>query len=202
MILFRPVGLEELGLIHDLNFQGFPPRLPEQPIFYPVLNSDYAEQIARDWNTKSNSFAGYVTRFSVEDRYVSKFDRHIVGSSKHEELWVPAEELDNFNKHIESVISVDSAFFGDGFVGFIPDKFGLVGKTALEQLQSLSVTLDYSSFDFCMEIFANAKAIFLNYHFWEKVDPSAVNLSSDEKDKLLKAIRDAWEMRKSEISLI
>ena len=40
--LFRPVGLEEMNLIRELGFQAFPPRLPEQPIFYPVLSADYA----------------------------------------------------------------------------------------------------------------------------------------------------------------
>lgn len=44
--LYRPVGLFELRLIQASDFTGFPPRLPEQPIFYPVLNRDYAEQIA------------------------------------------------------------------------------------------------------------------------------------------------------------
>lgn len=36
MFLYRPVGLEELKLIAASNFRAFPPRLPEQPIFYPV----------------------------------------------------------------------------------------------------------------------------------------------------------------------
>src|SRR5215510_6595314 len=59
--LFRPVGLNELSLIWDSGMREFPPRLPHQPIFYPVANRDYATQIARDWNTKDSSFAGYVT---------------------------------------------------------------------------------------------------------------------------------------------
>ena len=42
MYLYRPVGLNELALIYDSNMLKFPPRLPEQPIFYPVLNQDYA----------------------------------------------------------------------------------------------------------------------------------------------------------------
>ncbi|MCW5960282.1 MAG: hypothetical protein KIS76_08975 [Pyrinomonadaceae bacterium] len=46
--LFRPVGKNELALIEESDFTAFPPRLPEQPIFYPVLNENYAIQIARD----------------------------------------------------------------------------------------------------------------------------------------------------------
>ena len=53
-ILFRPVGQEELELIRQSEFKAFPPRLPEQPIFYPVLSEAYATQIARDWNAKRN----------------------------------------------------------------------------------------------------------------------------------------------------
>lgn len=52
MILYRPVGIKELELIALSDWAAFPPRLPHQPIFYPVLNFQYAAQIARDWNTK------------------------------------------------------------------------------------------------------------------------------------------------------
>jgi hypothetical protein len=56
--LFRPVGLKELDLIRQSDYRAFPPRLPSQPIFYPVLTEEYAVQIARDWNAKDPS-AGY-----------------------------------------------------------------------------------------------------------------------------------------------
>lgn len=65
-VLFRPVGQKELELIRQSAFTEFPTRLPEQPIFYPVLSEEYATQIARDWNAKRNdSKVGYVTRFYV-----------------------------------------------------------------------------------------------------------------------------------------
>ena len=87
----------------------FPPRLPEQPIFYPVLNQAYARQIARDWNVKESG-SGFVTRFEVDADYVSKFPTKIVGGSNHAELWVPAEELDTFNAHIVGPIEVIESF--------------------------------------------------------------------------------------------
>jgi len=37
----------------------------------------------------------------------------------HNELWVPAEELEEFNRNIVGEIRVVSAFFGEGFV--MPD---------------------------------------------------------------------------------
>jgi hypothetical protein len=53
--LFRPVGPKELELIAASGWSGFPPRLPGQPIFYPVTTEAYAVQIARDWNSLHDS---------------------------------------------------------------------------------------------------------------------------------------------------
>jgi len=109
MILYRPVGPKELALIADSGYTAFPPRLPEQPIFYPVLNFDYAEQIARDWNATTPPYAGFVTRFEVDQRYAETFEIHPVGGKIHQELWVPAEELPEFNRHIKGKIEVVAA---------------------------------------------------------------------------------------------
>ena len=106
MTLYRPVGTKELALIEENGFTAFPPRLPEQPIFYPVTNEDYAIQIARDWNTKFGDQIGYVTRFDLPAEYLAQFDRKIVGGSMHEELWVPAEQLEEFNSRIVGKIEV------------------------------------------------------------------------------------------------
>jgi len=125
MILYRPVGLKELELIAQGNFKAFPPRLPEQPIFYPVLNFNYAAQIARDWNTKSSSFAGFVTKFEVEQTYAEKFEVHTVGNQTHQELWVPAEELAEFNQRIVGKIEVVAAYYGKQFTGEIDPKTNL-----------------------------------------------------------------------------
>ena len=107
--LFRPVGPKELELIRASGNRAFPPRLPEQPIFYPVLNEDYAVQIARDWNVK-DSGAGYVTRFRVRKDFVAKYPVQTVGGSSHKELWIPAEELAAFNDNIVGEIEVIAEF--------------------------------------------------------------------------------------------
>ena len=125
MILYRPVGLKELELLIQANFKAFPPRLPEQPIFYPVLNFEYAEQIARDWNTKSPPFAGFVTKFEVKHAYAEKFEVHRVGNQMHQELWVPAEELDEFNGHILGQIEIVASYYGEQFTGEINPKTNL-----------------------------------------------------------------------------
>lgn len=107
--LFRPVGPKELALIEASDWRSFPPRLPEQPIFYPVTNEEYAIQIARDWNVKASG-SGFVTRFEIDAAYVSRFQKKIVGGRKHEELWVPAEELAEFNSRIVGRIEIIHAF--------------------------------------------------------------------------------------------
>jgi hypothetical protein len=118
MILYRPVGLRELELIAQAGYTAFPPHLPEQPIFYPVLNFfDYAAQIASEWNTKRPPFAGFVTRFEVEQSYVQQFEVQTVGGRIHQELWVPAEQLEEFNRHIIGRITVEAAYYGDQFQG-------------------------------------------------------------------------------------
>lgn len=108
MILFRPVGEKEKQLIEQSGFTKFPPRLEWQPIFYPVLNQRYAEEIAEKWDTKDpdSGYKGYVTQFEIEDRYIASFEAQTVGASYHQELWIPAEELDNFNNHIIGKIEI------------------------------------------------------------------------------------------------
>ena len=188
MILYRPVGLEDLALIYDSGMKAFPARLPQQPIFYPVLQLDYARQTASDWNAKSGGSAGYVTEFKVEDRYISGFEKHKVGGSQHQEFWIPAEQMEEFNKHIIGHIKVLEAHFGDAFEGFIPDSFGLQGKNAIEQFTLLANSYLYKRMDFYLEIRRNHKAVFLNYPFWQTHEFKNPGL----KEKIIKAIKEAW----------
>ena len=110
--LFRPIGANELALIRQNGYTAFPPRLPGQPIFYPVLNEDYATQIARDWNAK-RSGVGFVTRFRVDRAYLEQFEVHQVGARIHLEYWIPAERLEEFNRHIVGPIQVIAEFDGE-----------------------------------------------------------------------------------------
>ena len=112
MILYRPVGEAELDLIKESQYRTFPPRLPEQPIFYPVLNELYATEIASKWNTKYSKSGkkGYVTRFEIDDDYVSQFGVQTVGAHYHQELWIPAENLTELNLHIKGNIEVIATF--------------------------------------------------------------------------------------------
>jgi len=109
IILYRPVGPKELELIAASGYRAFPPRLPEQPIFYPVLNEEYANDISRKWNVRDYG-AGFVTRFRVRKDFVAKFPVQIAGDSTCRELWVPAEELTAFNANIVGLIEVITEF--------------------------------------------------------------------------------------------
>jgi hypothetical protein len=192
MDLYRPVGLEELLLVFATGMTAFPPRLPEQPIFYPVMNAVYAAQIAREWNTKSHSLAGYVTRFSVNDAYARSFPVRTVGARVHQELWVPAEELEDFNKQLEGQIAVTDAFFGEDFRGVIPRAASLKGKDAVAQLIALRGIHDHSLMDFHGEIAANHETVFVHFPLWKHRDFAGEGLSDAQRDILLHAIRKVW----------
>jgi len=101
--LWRPTGPEEIELVRATGSRRWPPRLPDQPIFYPVLNEDYANRIARDWNVKASG-VGYVTRFAVRKSYLDRFEVHQVGGATILEYWIPAEELEEFNDNIVGTI--------------------------------------------------------------------------------------------------
>lgn len=107
--LWRPVGPEELALIEQAQMRAFPPRLPEQPIFYPVTTRDYAIKIARDWNVRASG-AGFVTRFEVDRAFLDAYEVQTAGGMAHQEYWIPAEELDAFNAAIVGMIDVTNSF--------------------------------------------------------------------------------------------
>ena len=193
MILYRPVGLNELQLVYESGLAAFPPRLPEQPIIYPVLNAEYAAQIARDWNTKSMRAAGYVTRFEVDDAFAKRYEVHQVGARQHVELWVPADELAEFNRHIVPPIRVTEAYFGDGFEGLVPTNFMLAGKNAVEQFVALDQILAYSGFDFICEVAANHVAVFLHYAFWAQRDFSPEGVLPERRDRVVAAVATRWK---------
>ena len=118
VVLWRPTGPEELKLVEESGWSAWPPRLPDQPIFYPVLNEDYAERIARDWNVKASG-VGHVTRFEVRRRFLDGFDVRQAGGRTILEYWIPAEQLDDFNANIVGPITLVSTFRRDDADGEI-----------------------------------------------------------------------------------
>jgi hypothetical protein len=110
--LFRAVARQELDRIAASGHRAFPPMPPDEPIFYPVLTRKYAEQLARNWNSKdpASGFRGFVLRFRVRADYLSRFDVHTVGGTSHQEYWIPAKELEEFNCHIVGQIEVVAVY--------------------------------------------------------------------------------------------
>jgi hypothetical protein len=105
VVLYRPTGPTELELVRQSGFTRWPPRLPEQPIFYPVTNEAYAKQIAVEWNIGASG-VGYVTRFYVRESFMERYERQKVGGDIHTEWWIPAEELEQLNDNIVGLIEV------------------------------------------------------------------------------------------------
>jgi hypothetical protein len=110
--LYRPVGERELARIATSGYRAFPPRLSEQPIFYPVLNERYATEIARDWNTRdaASGGVGYVTRFRVRAEALAPYPVQVAGAAYHQEYWIPAAELERFNAALVGPIEVIATF--------------------------------------------------------------------------------------------
>jgi len=192
MILYRPVGLEELVLIYRSGLKRFPPRLPEQPIFYPVLNHKYAAQISQNWNTMSGSLAGYVTEFDIEEAYAKSLPVRQAGANQHQELWVPAEALTEFNSHILDRIRVVAAYFAPTFSGLLPAAFSLRGKDARAQFEALWRIYKYSLMDFHGEITANHEVVFAHFPYWEQVLGLEGGIPEGDAKALLGAIQRVW----------
>lgn len=115
--LYRPVGEKEMLLIIENGFKKFPPRLEWQPIFYPVINEEYASEIAEKWNTRDEfgNYLGFVTQFDVLEDVANQYPVQNVGARNHNELWVPSEELETFNAAIAGKIEVIRVFIGKEF---------------------------------------------------------------------------------------
>ncbi|CAL2083320.1 conserved protein of unknown function [Tenacibaculum sp. 190524A02b] len=115
--LYRPVGEKELILIAESNYKAFPPRLEWQPIFYPVLNEEYATEIACKWNTTDafGNYLGFVTKFKITEEEFKKYTIENVGAKIHNELWVPSEALEVFNQNIIGEIEILKVCIGKEF---------------------------------------------------------------------------------------
>jgi len=115
--LYRPVGEKEMLLIIESNYKKFPPRLEWQPIFYPVLDEEYASEIAEQWNTRdeAGNYLGFVTKFEILQEVANLYPSQNVGARNHNELWIPSEELEAFNQAIVGKIEVTKVFMGKDF---------------------------------------------------------------------------------------
>jgi hypothetical protein len=105
VIMFRPAGPGEIELVAASGYKRWPPRLPEQPIFYPVTNEEYAKEIAMKWNVKDNRI-GYVAKFRVRKSFIDKYEIHKVGGAHHTEWWIPDHDLEALNDNIIGVIEI------------------------------------------------------------------------------------------------
>lgn len=167
--LFRPVGKKELQLVLDTDMTSFPPRLDWQPIFYPVLNYAYAKEIAVKWNLTDSfsSYCGFVTSFDVDSVFLEQYEIQNVGNQTHNELWIPAEDLDAFNLHIEGSIQVVGRFYGDKYTGLLEQTTYLVGLPVLAQIEEIANLLK-NGISIKDIVEKEKEAILFNWSYWEQ----------------------------------
>jgi hypothetical protein len=199
--LYRPVGLRELALLWDSGFRRFPPRLPHQDYFYPVTNIDYARKIASDWNVKDEAsvFCGFVTKFNVSAKFLSRYRPKVVGASIHTEYWIEAEKLDDFNHAIAGTIAVEEGFFGPQFEGYVPANGRLKERIAIQQFVELAKLWQFNSVDFGREVLTNRKAIYLNSWFWAQHDFSKFGIRFEDKLLMFDRLLNTWALNQIEI---
>lgn len=179
MKLYRPVGLYEMKKILETDCKAFPPRQKQQPYFYPVLNKSYAKEIAF-WNVKDkdSGYVGFITEFDVEDSYIEKYDVHCVGNETHLELWIPAENLHNFNKNIINQIKIVDVYYGDDYKGLLPRGVsGFKETDVYKQIELLQNIIKYNEFDFYGTVLVEWELLNLNLLFWKSlgVDSYLIN---------------------------
>lgn len=184
MKLYRPVGLKELELILVTGSRAYPPRLQWQPIFYPVLNFEYARQIATRWNLDDefSGYAGFVTEFEIDDVYVGKFEVQNVGADLHNELWVPAEELVNFNAHIQGYVQVSGAYYGAKYQGETENSERLKGLNAAEQFAKIEQLVQEEPLENLLK--TDAIPVQINFAWWRQTYPDS---------KILDQLMNAWK---------
>ncbi|MCP3139528.1 hypothetical protein [Pyxidicoccus xibeiensis] len=189
LTLYRPVGLREAELVLASGCSGFPPRLPDQPIFYPVMNADYARQIARDWNAPDagSGHVGFVTAFDVDAAYLSRFTVRTVGGRGHQELWVPAEELAEFNSRLVGPVRFTEAWYGQGYRG--PDS--PLGPLA-SQLGALHARAGGSDARLQELLQACPAVVLFNAGWWEATPARVQEVAEDVRAGLLDRVRAAW----------
>src|SRR5207247_235291 len=191
MILWRPVELHEMAKVFEAGMKGFPPRLPEQSIFYPVLVQEYADQTAATWNTKEEPFVGYVIEMEILDEYGARFSH-----KQSVQLSIVScgclRRNSQFNNQLTKPVSVRRAYFGPKYRGHVPDKFGLRAADAYKQIAMMVGTMDYSMFDFAMEVSANMLTFFLNFPFWKAAGAGRLDVEAVQLDTCLEHIRNAW----------
>ncbi len=192
MMLYRPVELDELCLVYRAGMRAFPSLLPQQRTFCAVLGEDDAIEVARRLSTETDSKAGFVTRFSLDEPGARDFEQRIVD----EELELPAEELDELNAHLAGRIEVVAAFFGEGYVGPAVEGPALAGKNAIELFLVLLAGVGDSGFYVASNLHRTGEAIFVNFFFWQQHDFTPERIAPARRDRLLEDLKRVWSAGK------
>lgn len=127
-----------------------------------------------------------MTEFDINEEYVSKYEPHIVGSAQHEELWVPAEKLSEFNLQIVAPIRISHAFYGEQYIG---KNNKMEDASYIEQFILFRNLKNYNLMDFSYSIQESWKAVAFNYIAWSNYDYTQ-DIEEIEKKSLLQEIKE------------
>jgi hypothetical protein len=202
--LYRPVEIDELARIFDSGMRAIPFNRPDFPACYAAMTDfDLASQIARDFSKTSALKAGYVVSFTIDSDSASQYEHELGGEKERDYriLWVPPEELDTFNGHIEGLIEVDAAYFEDGFTGLVAEQYGLRGADAVEQFVCLRAIADRSLMDFFGETSAQRRIIYCHAPFWRTHDFTNQGVTIEKRDALIYDLVECWFSSTVEFSL-
>lgn len=202
--LYRPVGLGEMDLILRADCRAFPPRLPEQPIFYPVLHAKYAESIIRNWNVNDPfaGYAGFVTAFEMPKDFLARYDEKSVGSDVARELWVPAAELAEFNAKIIDRIRMIKAYYGESFKGLAPATPELKGKDLQQQFLAFEEKLRKGADAFAEFLAKERCLVYLHYPYWSQASFETPHLPAATREKVLDAFAHQWRKLYPDLALL
>ncbi|WP_337100030.1 hypothetical protein [Paenibacillus sp. YIM B09110] len=181
-----------MKLMLDGDLKGFPPRLPEQPIFYPVLNKPYADQIARSWNTKDkfSGYVGFVTEFKVASPFIDQFEEQVVGAGMHNELWIPSEQVEELNQNILGRIQLVDVFYGNDYMGLEQEGNTLDNKSLVEQFIYLKDKMSINMNDSKLLIREHWQQIFMNACYWNFAE---LGITEQVKADTLSSMIHCWD---------
>lgn len=103
--LWHPAGPDEIDHIRASGWRQWPPVPHERLYFYPILNESFAISGARHWNSLGTGVK-YVLRLYTETDFIRRYSTRSFGGSAAPMLWVPVEDMHEFNAHIVGLIEV------------------------------------------------------------------------------------------------
>jgi len=192
LILYRPLGLQELRSLYQSQLRAYPRRLLGQPNLRLVKTEASARKSAEGWSTPNGALAAFVTRCAIPERYAATFAPPTDEVRSEDELMVPTERLIEFNGKLDSPICVVAAYYGGRFTSYAPVEQSMPTASSEEQFLALAATLERSSVEALRAMATHPLATFINFYFWESHDFADRGIDAPTRDGILSRLRQLW----------